>query len=396
MKIIKQLMFIITALIAIIFIQCTFTVFAEAKYSEYTYEEWNSILLGDGFYYVDDGYDVQYTKSASDNINFMGWIKIYRKNIDGYVLDFSTNYAGNFKCKIPNSYKSESSKKSPVYVKCIDGSCAFKEFDLDPKNKYMKVIDNVVFSKDGETLMSYAQYDDRTVYEIPDGTSIIALGALGWSKNLVEVVMPNSIKEIKAAAFANIEPLKKINIPPLVEELPDWSFAYCDNLTEVYIPKDSKLKKIGDHVFADSNIKELTLPSFDIEIGSMAFLGPVGHVDTHFYEVTENLKLKSYVKPEVKALTSEGVQKLTWDKIPKTTRYEVYQKMKDGSYKLIKETTGTALKLNNIKKGKQYTFAVKPIAEIRALNTSVYVDQDYEFYYTIEGTMSDDLTFSAK
>ena len=128
----------------------------------------------------------------------------------------------------------------------------------------------------------------------------------------------------------------------------------------------------------------------------MAFLGPVDHVDRHFYELTENLKLKSYVKPEVKALTSQGTQKLTWDKIPKATRYEVYQKKSDGSYKLLKETTGTSLKLNNIKSGKKYTFAVKPIAEVRALNTSVYVDQDYDFYYTIEGTMSDDVTVVGK
>lgn len=76
---------IITIIIAIIFAQYAFTIFAEPRYAEYTYEEWNSILLGDGFYYVDNGYDVQYTKLASDNINFMGWIKIYRKNIDGYA-----------------------------------------------------------------------------------------------------------------------------------------------------------------------------------------------------------------------------------------------------------------------------------------------------------------------
>lgn len=72
------------------------------------------------------------------------------------------------------------------------------------------------------------------------------------------------------------------------------------------------------------------------------------------------------------------------------------KKMKDGSYKLLKETTGTSLKLNNVKSDKKYTFAVKPIAKIRGCNTSVYVDKDYKLYYTIEGTMSDDVTIEVK
>lgn len=396
MKIKKILkMTAILSITALTCVMCIFTVFAQ------TYKEIGGCLY---FEFENDSYNAKATIRDYSNIMDVSpnW-KIYlsedgkeyalkRKNVVIYREIEDDFELGYIVLKIPDKI---TGKRKTRDVGAILESVACHEFDLNPKNKYMSLIDNVIFSKDGKTLMSYAQFDDRKVYEIPDGTKTIAVGAFDKSENLVEIIIPNSVEEL-SDAFCWMKALEKINIPPLVEELPDWSFTYCNNLKEVHIPKDSKLKKIGDHVFGDSNIKELTLPSFDIEIGSTAFLGPSGHVDTHFYEVTKDLKLKSYVKPEVKVLTSEGVQKLTWDKISNATKYEVYQKMKDGSYKLLKETTGTSLKLNNVKSDKKYTFAVKPIAKIRGCNTSVYVDKDYKLYYTIEGTMSDDVTIEVK
>ncbi|MDE5860176.1 MAG: leucine-rich repeat domain-containing protein, partial [Oscillospiraceae bacterium] len=164
----------------------------------------------------------------------------------------------------------------------------------------------------------------------------------------------------------------------------DNTFSECYSLKEVYIPQNSKLKIITGSAFANTELHELTLPSFEIEISKEAFAK----------EIYEQVSLKSYVKPNVKAVYSDDTEtyKLIWNEIPNAARYEVYQK-NNGGYKLIKETTETSLKLNGIKSGKKYTLAVKPIAEIKAQGDGGgYRHYDLPEYYTIAGTMSDDVT----
>lgn len=356
----------------------------------FTYEEWNSFILGRGFYYVDDGYDVQFTEDAVFNMNHMAWILNYRKDIGGYEIEFSSNYKSDLKVKVPDSYKSETYPNEPTYVKYIEGSCAFKEFDLNPENKYMTLVDNVVFSKDKKTLMSYAQNDERTVYEIPNGTEIIKQTAFSDSDNIVELFIPDSVKELQASAFSGMDSLEKVNIPSQIEELPYYVFGDDYNLNEVYIPENSKLKKISEGAFLDSKISELTLPSFEVEICDCAF--------GYEKKAAEKVTLKSYVKPQAKATYSSKTDtyKLKWNKVANATSYEVYQKLSNGSYKLLKKTTGTSINLNSVKAGKKYTFAVKPIANVKAYEDIVSEYLNLPESYTIEGTMSDDVTFTVR
>lgn len=362
-------------------------------YGGFTYEIWNSDILGYGFYYVDDGYDVQY-KEHSGNVN--AWLTWHAADYpelgikNGYVLEFNQSYESDWRVKVPDSFKSETSKDKPRYVKYILGSCAFKEFDLNPENKYMIIVDNVVFSKDKKTLMSYAQRDERTVYAIPNGTEIIGQSAFFDCNNITEISIPDSVGSIKNGAFWSMDGLKEVSIPPLVKELENSTFYNCENLEKVYIPENSKLKKIGYGVFAETKISELTLPSFEIEIEKTAFVK---------CNEKNTITLKSYVKPEVKATYSSKTDtyKLKWEKVANAARYEVYQKNSDGSYKLVGKTTGNSIKLNGVKAGKKYTFAVKPIAEIEATGDEVVFSlSDLPEYYTIEGTMSDDVTFVGK
>lgn len=383
----KNIVFLIIFALAIPLLSAV-TVFANEYYRGYTYEEWNSAILGHGYYYDNDGYAVKYKENHTDDIDSTAWIMDYTDNIKGYTVMFSRNFKScqDLKIKVPDSFGSEKKGYEPIYVKGIKGSCGFKEFDLNPENKYMTLVDNVVFSKDKKTLMSYAQNDERTFYEIPSGTEIIGSSAFHKCNNITEISIPNSVRAINGGAFWSMDGLKKINIPPLVEEL-NWSTFYnCKNLEEVCIPENSKLKKISQCDFAATKINELTLPSFEVEIEKTAFAG---------CNKNNFITLKSYVKPKVKAIYSSKTDtyKLKWDKVANAARYEVFQKKSDGSYKLLKETTGNSIKLNGIKAGRKYTFAVKPIAEIKSTgDKSPYSLYDLPEYYTIEGTMSDDVT----
>lgn len=313
-------------------------------------------------YYIDEnGYDVQdNSESAIYSFNPYIWHFILSEDKKEYTLKYNEDILTYLDCKvrIPDSCTGKK-KNSKKYVTNIFYSCPIKAFDLNTENRYMKLIDNVVFSKDGKKLMSYAQGDERTSYIIPDGTEIICEYALWECNNIKEISMPDSVKEIQRDAFGAMEALEKICISP-----------------------DSKLRYIGIHAFWASALNEIILPSFEIEISASAF-------------GSNNMKLKSYVKPEVKAFYSRktNTYKLKWDKIPNASRYEVYQKLSDGSYKLIKETSKNSISFKSIKSGKRYTFAVKPIAEIKAIEDDEHSEIEY---YTIEGTMSEDCTFKGK
>ena len=346
-----------------------------------------------GFEYIDDGYDVRDNMPSETMYTHDRriWIPLLSDDKKYFILmTNSNNYYEDGKVRVPDSYISD--EYGQRYVVSILGSSDLKEFDLNPKNKYMKLIDNVVFSKDGKSLMSYAKFDERKKYSVPDGTEIIKQQAFECT-DLTELFIPDSVTEIEKRAFAGMSSLEKISIPFLIEELND-TFWDCENLKEVYIPEKSKLRKISGITFSGTKISELTLPSFDIEIDKVAFVN---------CNKKNCITLKSYVKPDVKAVYSGStdIYKLKWDKVSNASEYEVYQKLRDGSYKLLKTTKGTSINLNGIKSGKKYTFAVKPMAKIKASGDGTsgmvsYVGYDLPEYYTIEGTMSDDVTFKAK
>lgn len=66
--------------------------------------------------------------------------------------------------------------------------------------------------------------------------------------------------------------------------------------------------------------------------------------------------------------------------------------MSDGSYKLLKKTTSSKCRINKLKNNKEYVFAVKATANIKAVEDEVSDEYIiYPEYYTIEVTRSDDV-----
>ena len=343
--------------------------------------------LGHGYSYIENSYDVVETAEHKGVISHddRTWIPLKDKNGQKIILEYNGAEYTKGKRKVPNSFTYTTGEK--LYVTAISGSCGFMEFDLDPESKYLKLADNVVFSKDGKRLMSYARYDGRETYKIPDGTEIIDGNAFYKCNNIKEISVPDSVREINNAFWA-MDSLEKINIPPLVEAL-DGAFTFNYKLNEVHIPPDSKLKKIVNSAFVNTEISELTLPSFDVEIDKDVFVG---------CNEKNCVTLKSYVQPDASAeQVSSGSYRIKWDKISNASYYEVYQKKKDGTYKLLKTVKGNSIKINKLKSGKKYIFAVKPYAEIKACGDGgQYCYLDLPEYFTVEGTMSEDVTVDLK
>ena len=294
----------ILSITALTCVMCIFTIYAQTynkiggcSYFEFEDNSYNAKATIRDYSNIMDvapNWNIYLSEDGKEYALKRDHVVIYREVEDDFEL-------GYIALKIPDKITGKSKTRD---VSAILGSVACHEFDLNPKNKYMSLIDNVVFSKDGKTLMSYAQFDDRTVYEIPDGTNVINEYAFSDCNNIKQITIPNSVTEIQRGAFS-MESLNKINIPPLVEVLDD-TFIFSYNLEKVSIPKNSKLKKIDGGAFQKTKVSELTLPNFEVEISNLAF----GEK-----EIAEKVKLKSYVKPNVSFECANNVCNLKWDNI---------------------------------------------------------------------------------
>lgn len=143
----------------------------------------------------------------------------------------------------------------------------------------------------GGTLSKYRE--DSFDTEIPEGITVIGLGAFNSNKHLTRVVMPSSVTRLDKEAFWNCKYLKNLHLSDSLEligeeafwgcyeleqvELPDSlkrigkrAFKYCENLAEIKIP--SGVKRINEGTFQGcSSLKKLSLPSSLEQIDKQAF-----------------------------------------------------------------------------------------------------------------------------
>lgn len=77
---------------------------------------------------------------------------------------------------------------------------------------------------------------------LPEGVVRIAQGAFRGCRRLNRVHLPDSLREIGGkhmrGAFEHCDSLRSIRIPGGVTVLPEYIFDSCENLREVYLPKN--------------------------------------------------------------------------------------------------------------------------------------------------------------
>lgn len=111
-----------------------------------------------------------------------------------------------------------------------------------------------------------------TVPETYDGKTVIGVNdeAFKGNTSLESVVLPSTMKEIKASAFEDCSNLTTINIPEGVTKIGDNAFKNCGKLTTISLP--STLTTIGKNAFANcSLLKDVSLPQSVQLIDEYAF-----------------------------------------------------------------------------------------------------------------------------
>ena len=120
-------------------------------------------------------------------------------------------------------------------------------FDVDGSNANYKSINGVLFSKNGETLISYPiQKGDS--YTVPDGVKAIGMNAFYKHEALTHVTFPNSLEKIEQSAFQLAGRGSTLNI----------TFG-------------TGLKTIALNAFRESGVSTIIFPEKLEEIGATAF-----------------------------------------------------------------------------------------------------------------------------
>ncbi len=175
----------------------------------------------------------------------------------------------------------------PAYVKSIRSSafysCCFGSVSVDERNPYFAVRENVLFSKNIDTLYFYSCSRKQKEYVIPESVTTIGDFAFSGQKSLENVRFGGGVRWIGKCAFL-VSGLRKVLLPPSVEYVGTEAFSYntqleyadlsstkiktlnkgiflnCSKMTDVLLPNG--LESILDISFGDTKrLKKIDLPS---------------------------------------------------------------------------------------------------------------------------------------
>lgn len=125
-------------------------------------------------------------------------------------------------------------------------------------NSYVRVIDGVLFSKDGKTLIQYPAGREESTYTVPSGTEKIAPYAFAGCMKLKNILIPEGVKSIGNFAFMGNE-MESVNIPDSATELGLFLFAQS-SAGKVILPKNLDKDHLMPFLFMAAEVKDVYFP----------------------------------------------------------------------------------------------------------------------------------------
>lgn len=167
-----------------------------------------------------------------DDMVFNGCIELEEVNLNEEVAILGKNC---FK-----DCMSLRSLKIPALVRSIGlgifrGCTSLEHIEVDPKNKWYKSLDNVLFNKNKSTIICYPAKSGSDVYEIPDSVTVISDWAF-CNTALKKIIIPDSVCNVGEGAFHSCTEIKEMVIPDSVTRIDDSAFRGCTSLRFVTIP----------------------------------------------------------------------------------------------------------------------------------------------------------------
>ena len=208
------------------------------------------------------------------------------------------------------------------------------EIEVCKGSPSVKVIDNIIYSKDGKELICCLKSRKGKVI-IPEGVEVIGYSAF-YKSNISEVVFPDSLRLIRARAFMFCKNLNNVYTNN-IETIEYTAFYDCCKLKDIEFGKE--LKKIGNESFAHTIIESVTLPENLKDIGRRAF------ANSHLREVTSTKPTKKIEKEAF--ITVSKINMNTYDEnLLYASIEEGHMKSVYGSFLNNDDYTGHFLLLN--------------------------------------------------
>ena len=111
-----------------------------------------------------------------------------------------------------------------------------EEVVVMPGNETVKSVDGVLFSADGETLMTYPAGKEGKNYTVPAGTVVIAKDAFANAENIREVTLCESVTTLEDNAFW-WSSVQSIVIPDSMVNIGNGVFVGCRNLDHFVVSR---------------------------------------------------------------------------------------------------------------------------------------------------------------
>ena len=141
--------------------------------------------------------------------------------------------------------------------------------NISCNSPYFEVEDECLYTKGKKTLIAYIGNSSKL--KLPEGLEEISEEAFHGCKTIEEVYCPLTLKKIRRRAFMNCTSLKIINIDNcILSYIENSTFAGCSKLVDVKLP--NTIKEVDNYAFSGcSSLKTLFLSSSIVKIDSNAF-----------------------------------------------------------------------------------------------------------------------------
>ncbi|MGI5068402.1 leucine-rich repeat domain-containing protein [Treponema denticola] len=160
----------------------------------------------------------------------------------------------------------------------FSGCTGITSLTIDSANTKYKTEGNILYSKDGTTLIFAA--GGLTSANIPDTVTTIGPGAFALCTGLTSITLPANINEIGWGTFYECTGLTSITLPANLTEIGQSAFVLCTGLTSITLP--ANLTQIDSGAFHGcTGLTSISLPANLTEIGVRAFEGCTGLTSVH-------------------------------------------------------------------------------------------------------------------
>lgn len=165
--------------------------------------------------------------------------------------------------------------KLPVKLKqmgeTVFGYCEnLTSITISDSNDHYSDHNGILFNKEKTKLIQYPAKLKGDTYEVPETVTVIGNGAFSYCENLTQMTLPKGLKTIGEFAFFNCDKLTEMAIPHSVTAIGKEAFGWCDSLETVTLP--NQLTKIEYGLFwYNQSLKQMTIPDSVTTISDYAF-----------------------------------------------------------------------------------------------------------------------------